>query len=112
MREPERAAGCKEALFTIGDKPELRYASRTQGADALGHASTFSLLSEMAKLVLMETGLLPHINAGIMSAAELQSLRQVERLAGADAGSASERPCDPGGPISVRRTSTRVRASR
>src|ERR1700726_5109337 len=51
------AAGCKEALFTIGDKPELRYALARKELDALGHASTFSLLSETAKLVLDETGL-------------------------------------------------------
>ena len=92
------ATGCKEALFTIGDKPELRYALARKELDALGHASTFSLLSETAKLVLDETGLLPHINAGIMGAAELQSLRQVSASQGLMLESASERLCNPGGP--------------
>ena len=92
------AAGCKEALFTIGDKPELRYALARKELDALGHASTISLLSETAQLVLDETGLLPHINAGIMGAAELQSLRQVSASQGLMLESASERLCNPGGP--------------
>ena len=56
-------AGCKEALFTLGDKPELRYrAARTELA-RLGHDSTLSYLAAMAKLVLDQTGLLPHLNA-------------------------------------------------
>ena len=91
------AAGCKEALFTIGDKPELRYALARKELDALGHASTFSLLSETAKLVLDETGLLPHINAGIMGAAELQSLRQVSASQGLMLESASARLSERGG---------------
>jgi len=92
------AAGCKEALFTIGDKPELRYALARNELDRLGHASTFSLLAEMAKLVLDETGLLPHINAGIMDAAELKALREVSASQGLMLESASERLCRPGGP--------------
>ncbi|HEY7243005.1 MAG TPA: 5-amino-6-(D-ribitylamino)uracil--L-tyrosine 4-hydroxyphenyl transferase CofH [Xanthobacteraceae bacterium] len=92
------AAGCKEALFTIGDKPELRYALAREELDALGHASTLSLLAEMAKLVLNETGLLPHINAGIMAAPELKALRKVSASQGLMLESASERLCRPGGP--------------
>jgi FO synthase len=92
------AAGCKEALFTIGDKPELRYASARKELEGLGHATTFSLLGAMANLVLEETGLLPHINAGVMDAAEMKALRAVSASQGLMLESASERLCRRGGP--------------
>jgi len=60
------AAGCKEALFTLGDKPELRYAKAREELAALGHATTIDYLLEAAGWVLTETSLLPHINAGVM----------------------------------------------
>src|SRR5262249_40700443 len=59
-------AGCHEALFTLGDKPELRYSAARKELKALGHDTTISYLAEMAALVLERTGLLPHINAGVM----------------------------------------------
>ncbi len=71
------AAGCREALFTLGDKPELRYAAARDELAALGHATTVSYLAEMAKLVLDETGLLPHANPGVTTAAEIAALRAV-----------------------------------
>src|SRR5690349_22370747 len=55
-------AGCHEALFTLGDKPELRYAAARDALEQLGHETTLSYLAEMAGLVLRETGLLPHLN--------------------------------------------------
>ncbi len=58
------AAGCHEALFTLGDKPELRYSAARRELQELGHASTLTYLAEMAQLVFDETGLLPHLNAG------------------------------------------------
>lgn len=71
------AAGCHEALFTLGDKPELRYTAARDALKALGHETTLSYLEEMAGLVLAETGLLPHLNAGVMSAEDLLRLRNV-----------------------------------
>lgn len=72
-----KAAGCKEALFTLGDKPELRYAAARRALDELGYASTIDYLRAMADLVLRQTGLLPHLNPGVMSADEIASLRPV-----------------------------------
>src|SRR5215468_1428642 len=65
------AAGCKEALFTLGDKPELRYAAARDALARLGHETTLSYLAEMAGLVLRETGLLPHVNPGVMTREEI-----------------------------------------
>ena len=65
-----KAADCKEALFTLGDKPEARYAVARAALDAAGAASTLDYLERMAKLVLEETGLLPHLNPGVMDAAD------------------------------------------
>ncbi|HEX3885222.1 MAG TPA: 7,8-didemethyl-8-hydroxy-5-deazariboflavin synthase, partial [Stellaceae bacterium] len=71
------AAGCREALFTLGDKPELRYRAARDELAALGHATTLSYLAAMADLVRRETGLLPHLNAGVMSRDEVAALREV-----------------------------------
>ena len=68
-------AGCREALFTLGDKPELRYAAARNALTRLGHEKTLSYLAAMARLVLEETGLLPHLNAGVMSRADIAALR-------------------------------------
>ncbi len=71
------AAGCKEALFTLGDKPELRYKAAREGLAELGHDTTLSYLREAAERVLIETGLLPHLNPGLMTAADIEHLRPV-----------------------------------
>ncbi len=71
------AAGCREALFTLGDKPELRYRRAADELRALGHATTIGYLREVAALVLDKTGLLPHLNPGVMSAADMAALRPV-----------------------------------
>ena len=71
------ALGCKEALFTLGDRPENRWPTARAWLDEHGYASTIDYIRAMAKLVLEETGLLPHLNPGVMSFAELQSLRPV-----------------------------------
>src|SRR6478736_5253132 len=60
------AAGCREALFTLGDKPELRYRVAREELAELGHPTTASYLVEAARAVLDETGLLPHAKPGIM----------------------------------------------
>jgi len=84
-------AGCKEALFTLGDKPELRYGAAREALARLGHRTTLSYLAEMAALVLKETGLLPHLNPGVMSRAEIEMLRAVSVSQGIMLESATER---------------------
>src|SRR6201987_2404136 len=92
------AAGCKEALFTLGDKPELRYGAAREALARLGHATTLSYLAEMAELVLRETGLLPHLNPGVMTPADIARLRQVSVSQGIMLESAAERLRRRGGP--------------
>jgi FO synthase len=92
------SAGCHEALFTLGDKPELRYSSAREALAALGHESTLSYLSDMAGLVLRETGLLPHLNAGVMGAEDLAALRKVSVSQGLMLESTAESLCERGGP--------------
>ncbi|QBD83329.1 7,8-didemethyl-8-hydroxy-5-deazariboflavin synthase subunit CofH [Ktedonosporobacter rubrisoli] len=91
-------AGCKEALFTLGDKPELRYKVVAQELAELGHPTTISYLTEMAELVLKETGLLPHANPGVMTREEIAALRKVTVSQGIMLESASERLSERGGP--------------
>ena len=91
------AAGCTEALFTLGDKPELRYRAAREALAELGHRHTISYLREMCALVLKETGLLPHVNPGIMTREEIASLREVSASMGIMLESSSERLCEPGG---------------
>ena len=89
-------AGCKEALFTLGDKPELRYRVARDELAELGHNSTISYLRSMALLVFEETGLLPHLNPGAMTTAELASLREVSVSQGIMLESISSRLMDKG----------------
>ncbi len=91
-------AGCREALFTLGDKPELRYGAARRALDALGRATTLSYLAEVARLVFDETGLLPHLNPGVMSREDVVALRDVSVSQGLMLESASERLCEKGGP--------------
>jgi FO synthase len=91
-------AGCHEALFTLGDKPELRYAAARDALERLGHESTLSYLAEMAGLVFRETGLLPHLNPGILTRADIDRLRPVSVSQGIMLESASERLRHRGGP--------------
>jgi FO synthase len=91
VAEAGRKAGCKEALFTLGDKPELRYGVARRALDELGHATTISYLAEVARLVRDETGLLPHANPGVLSAADLIALRKVSVSQGIMLESASDR---------------------
>ena len=91
-------AGCKEALFTLGDKPELRYAAARDELARLGHATTISYLAEIARAVFEQTGLLPHVNPGVLDAAEIAALRQVSVSQGIMLESVSRRLCERGGP--------------
>jgi FO synthase len=90
--------GCKEALFTLGEKPELRYnIAKTWLAEA-GFASTLHYLAHVAASVRDQTGLLPHINAGCMTAEEIAMLRPVSASMGLMLESTSDRLCTKGGP--------------
>ena len=92
------ALGCKEALFTLGEKPELRYRTARQALADLGFDTTLDYLAHVASRVLAETSLLPHINAGCMTAAEIEKLRAVSASMGIMLESASERLCQAGMP--------------
>ncbi len=98
IAEAGHKAGCKEALFTLGDKPELRYAAAREALDWLGHDSTLSYLEEAAKAVLDETGLLPHLNPGVMDKAWLERLRAVSVSQGIMLETASARLMERGMP--------------
>ena len=91
-------AGCKEALFTLGDKPELRYPVAREALAALGHETTLAYLAEAAGLVFDETGLLPHVNPGVMTAADIAALRAVSVSQGLMLESSAERLGAGGGP--------------
>ena len=91
-------AGCKEALFTLGDKPELRYKAARDGLKELKQDSTLSYLRDMAQMVLDETGLFPHLNPGLMDADELAEMRKVSISMGIMLESASDRLTEKGMP--------------
>jgi FO synthase len=90
--------GCKEALFTLGEKPELRYKPARDALAEMGFASTIDYLYAAAKAVLEETGLLPHANPGTMTTDELTKLRQVSPSMGIMLESASKRLTEKGMP--------------
>ncbi len=92
------AAGCHEALFTLGDKPELRYRAAREELTALGYATTVEYLAAMCELVLQETGLLPHANPGVLSAEQLRRLREVSVSQGIMLESTSSRLAERGMP--------------
>jgi FO synthase len=93
-----KAAGCKEALFTLGDRPEERYTVARKALDTMGASSTLDYLQRMAGLVLEQTGLLPHLNPGVMAATDFQRLRPVSVSMGLMLETASERLSGRGGP--------------
>jgi FO synthase len=82
IAEAGRAAGCHEALFTLGERPELRYPVARDWLAEQGYASTVDYLAAMCRLVVEETGLLPHANAGALYAEELATLRAVSASQG------------------------------
>jgi FO synthase len=71
------ALGCKEALFTLGDKPEDRWKPAREWLDAHGYDDTLSYVRAMAVRVLEETGLLPHLNPGVLGWRDFQRLKPV-----------------------------------
>ena len=92
------ALGCQEALFTLGEKPELRYRAARESLAALGFKTTIDYVIEVARRVLVETGLLPHINAGNLTRDEMLALRDVSASMGIMLESVSSRLCEKGMP--------------
>jgi FO synthase len=91
-------AGCTEALFTLGDKPERRYRVARDELAELGCDTTIEYLVRMCGLVLDETGLLPHANPGVMTREELAALREVTASQGIMLETISDRLSERGGP--------------
>ncbi len=93
------ALGCAEALFTLGDRPEERWPAARDWLDEAGYADTLSYVRAMAILVLEETGLLPHLNPGVMSWEEMRRLRPVAPSMGMMLETTADRLwSEPGGP--------------
>lgn len=92
------AAGCTEALFTLGDRPEQKWPAAREQLSSMGFESTVDYLAAMSKRVLEETGLLPHTNAGVLSAREMARLREVSVSQGLMLESLAESLHAPGGP--------------
>src|SRR6187399_2293772 len=92
------ALGCHEALFTLGEEPEARYPQAAEWLAANGYSSTVDYLVAAAQLVLDETGLLPHANAGALAPADLERLRAVSPSQGMMIETLAARLGEPGGP--------------
>jgi FO synthase len=97
VAEAGRRAGCKEALFSLGDQPERVFPEAKDFLKTLGFDSTLEYLAAMCELVLEKTGLLPHSNPGLMGLDDLRRLRQTNISAGLMLESASPRLLRPGG---------------
>ncbi len=93
-----RAIGCKEALFSLGEKPELRYQEARDDLKALGYERTIDYLRDMCERVVSETGLLPHANPGTMTKADLEMLKPVTGSMGIMLESSSRRLMSKGMP--------------
>jgi FO synthase len=96
VAEAGRRAGCKEALFSLGDQPELVFPEAKEFLKKLGFHRTLEYLAAMSKLVLEKTGLLPHSNPGLMGAEDLRRLRETNVSVGLMLESASPRLGRPG----------------
>jgi len=90
-------AGCSEILFTLGDKPELRYESARIALQKYGHSSTIEYLADICQMIIKETNLLPHVNPGVMSREEIALLRKVSVSQGIMLESSSLRLSQKGG---------------
>jgi FO synthase len=93
-----RRMGCKEALFTLGDRPEERYDVAQKWLEARGYGSTLDYVRAVAIRVIEETGLLPHLNPGVMSYEEIARLKQVSASMGMMLETSSMRLAERGGP--------------
>jgi FO synthase len=95
------ALGCKEALFTLGDRPEQRWPAAREWLDEAGYEDTLSYVRACAVAVLEETGLLPHLNPGVMSWAEMQRLKPVAPSMGMMLETTADVPAHKGSPDKV-----------
>ena len=93
-----RDAGCHESLFTLGDKPELRYKVARRELAEYGYTNTVEYLAAMCDLVRRETGLLPHVNPGVMTREDVARLREVSASQGLMLESTAQGLCERGGP--------------
>jgi 7,8-didemethyl-8-hydroxy-5-deazariboflavin synthase CofG subunit len=91
VAEAGRRAGCKEALFSLGERPEIRYPAYRRMLNREGYASTIDYLAAMCRLVFEQTGLLPHANPGTMTRAEMEKLQPFNASMGMMLESASDR---------------------
>lgn len=98
MAKAGEARGCKELLFSLGEKPERRYRKAGAALARLGYARLSDYLAEMCALVLRETALLPHVNAGTLDDDEIARLRPVAASMGMMMESVSRRLTQPGMP--------------
>ncbi|MGD1886201.1 MAG: 7,8-didemethyl-8-hydroxy-5-deazariboflavin synthase CofG [Cohaesibacteraceae bacterium] len=92
------ATGCKELLFSLGEKPERRYPEAAEALAALGYTSMIDYLAAMCRLVLEETSLLPHVNAGTLTDDEIDRLKPVSASMGRMLETVSNRLMQPGMP--------------
>lgn len=90
--------GCKEALFSLGDRPEAMFPEMRETLNWLGHRTTLSYLAEMSERVLKETALLPHSNAGLMGRRDLERLREFNPSLGLMLENISDRLASAGEP--------------
>jgi FO synthase len=97
VAEAGRRAGCKEALFSLGDQPERIFPEAKEFLKKLGYNRTLEYLAAMCELVLQKTGLLPHSNPGVMGADDLRRLRETNVSVGLMLESASPRLLRVGG---------------
>ena len=98
IAETGRAQRCKEALFTLGDRPEDRYPVAREWLAARGYASTLEYVRAVAIRVIEQTGLLPHLNPGVMSWEDMARLKHVSASMGIMLETSSERLSEKGGP--------------
>lgn len=91
VAERGRAAGCKEALFSLGDQPERAFPEARQFLEENGYRSTLDYLAAMCRLVLEKTGLLPHSNPGLMPRENIEALRATNASLGLMLENASPR---------------------
>ncbi|HVB99942.1 MAG TPA: 7,8-didemethyl-8-hydroxy-5-deazariboflavin synthase CofG [Candidatus Dormibacteraeota bacterium] len=97
VAEAGRRAGCKEALFSLGDQPERAFPEAKDFLKSLGFDRTLEYLAAMCELVLEKTGLLPHSNPGLMPLEDLRRLRETNASVGLMIESAGARLGRPGG---------------
>jgi FO synthase len=98
VAEAGRAAGCKEALFTLGDRPEERYPVARAWLEERGYRSTLDYLRAVSIRVIEETGLLPHLNPGVMSYENVARLKHVSASMGLMLEQSTERLLEKGMP--------------